>query len=146
VYVLYDRVHLKRTNAAVKGAEKIHYILAFETHCIIYTTVYGSHEIIYGIILECYETRQCKNENENKSIRGKNSEYSNQKYVWLKCKNMMKEHKVIQRKMTLNDQVCSSEETLHEQLQQTRTNTDSNITRKITLKIFCGKLSKEKPT
>jgi hypothetical protein len=46
-------VHLKRTHAAANGAGKIHYILAFETHCIIYTTAYGSHEIIYGI-LECY--------------------------------------------------------------------------------------------
>jgi len=68
----------------------------FETNCIIYTTVYGSHEIIYGIILEYYETRQCKNENKNKNIRKKNSEYSNQKYVWLKCKNKTEEHKFIQ--------------------------------------------------
>jgi len=99
MYVLYDTVHLERTHAAVKGAEKIHYILAFETHCIIYTTVYGSHEIIYGIILEYYETRQCKNEN-NKNIRGK-------KTVNTAIRNMygykIEEHNVIWRKTTPND-------------------------------------------
>ena len=58
-------MHIKRTHASVKGAEKFHYILAFETHCIIQTTVYDSHEIIYGIILEYYETRHCNNNNIN---------------------------------------------------------------------------------
>ena len=61
-------MHLKRTHAAVKGAEKFHTILSFETHCIIRTTVYGGHEIIYGIISEYYETRQCKTERKNKNI------------------------------------------------------------------------------
>ena len=56
-YVLYDTVHFKKTHAAVKGAEKFHYTLAFETHCIILTTVYDSHEINYRIILEYYKTR-----------------------------------------------------------------------------------------
>jgi hypothetical protein len=63
-YVLYNTVHFKRTHAVVKGAEKFHYILAF----IIQTTVYDSHEIIYGIILEYYETRKCNNENKNINI------------------------------------------------------------------------------
>jgi len=44
------------------------------------------------LFIEYYGTRHCNNEYKNINIIKKNC---NQKYVWLKSNNKMKEHKVI---------------------------------------------------